>query len=115
MQHAFLYNLYEHDVKFPLATLFGGHKHRDKFNFFSESELGWVPQDSIGKFTYICHFKKVELKEEKKRTFILIARDIFVALAIVIMFAKSLYIHESDSSIFGFTANSCDQMRIRIR
>ena len=34
---AFLYNLYEHNGKFPYATLFEGRKHRDKFNFFSES------------------------------------------------------------------------------
>ena len=27
MQRAFLYNLYEHDVKFPFATLFRGRKH----------------------------------------------------------------------------------------
>ena len=36
----FSLQLYEHDVKFPFARLFGGRKNRDKFNFFSESELG---------------------------------------------------------------------------
>ena len=30
-----LYNLCGHEVKFPLATLFGGRKHRDKFNFLT--------------------------------------------------------------------------------
>ena len=52
----FNYDLYEHDVKFPLATLFGGRKHRSKFNFFSESELGCVPQDSLRKFTVYLPF-----------------------------------------------------------
>ena len=37
VRRAFLYNLYEHNFKFPFATLFEGRKHRDKFNFFSES------------------------------------------------------------------------------
>ena len=62
MQRAFLQNLYEHDIKFPFATLFGGRKHRNKFNFFSESELGCGPQDPVGKFTCICHFKRNERK-----------------------------------------------------
>ena len=55
----------------------------------------------MGKFTYICHFKRVEIKakmlKQKKRAFILITRDIFVALAVVV--AKAPYILESDSSI----------------
>ena len=46
--------------KFPFATLFGGRKHRDKFNFFAKAELECGPQDSVGKFTYICHFKRVD-------------------------------------------------------
>ena len=65
VQHAFLYNLYEHNVKFPFATLFGGRKHRGKFNFFSESELGCGPQDSVGTFPYICQFKRAEIKAKK--------------------------------------------------
>ena len=44
--------------KMPFATMFGGRKHRSKFNFLSESELGYVPQDSVGKFTFICHTKR---------------------------------------------------------
>ena len=42
-----------------------GRKHRDKFNFFSESELGCGPEDSVGKFTYICHFMRVKIKAKK--------------------------------------------------
>ena len=61
----FFLQLYEHDVKFPFARLFGGRKNRDKFNFFSESELGCSHQDYVGKFTYICHFKRVEIKAQK--------------------------------------------------
>ena len=57
----------------------------------------------------MCHFKSVDVnkrekvkwnkkrKEKKMRAFILIARDVFVALAVVV--AKAPYIHESDSSI----------------
>ena len=89
MQRAFLYNLYEHNVKFPFAALFGGRNYRDKFNFFSVSELGYSPQGSVGKFTYICHFKGVKITA--------IARDVFVALAVVV--TKAPYIHESDSSV----------------
>ena len=48
MQRAFLQNLYECDVKFPFATLFGGRKHRNQVNYFSESELECGPQDPVG-------------------------------------------------------------------
>ena len=68
----------------------------------NESEFGCGPQDSIGKFTYICQFKRVDGNKSKKvflkkRTYILIARDIFVALAVVV--DKAPYSHKSDSSI----------------
>ena len=95
--------MYEHDRKVPLATMFGGRKHRNKFNFLSEFELWCGPQDSVGKFNFICHFKRVgvnkrgKVKKKKSAHFILIARDIFVALAVVV--AKVPDIHESDSSI----------------
>ena len=74
--------------------MFGGRRHKNQFNFFYESELGCAPQDSVGKLTYICHFKTVEIngkkffkkrerkKKKKKSAFILIARDVFVALAV---------------------------------
>ena len=62
MQRASLQNLYEHDVKFPFATLFGGHKYRNLFDFFPESELGCGSHDPVGKFTNICHFKRDERK-----------------------------------------------------
>ena len=65
MERAFPQNLYEHDVKFPFATVFGGRKHRNQFNFFSESEIGCGPQDPVLKFTYICHFKRDERKARK--------------------------------------------------
>ena len=43
VQRAFSYNLYEHHrKKFPFVTLFGGRKHKDKFNFFADSNLGAV-------------------------------------------------------------------------
>ena len=63
----FSYNLNELDIKFPFATLFGGRKHRDTFNFFSQSELAiWCgPQDSEGKYTYICHIKRIEINAKK--------------------------------------------------
>ena len=101
-QRAFLYNLYEHDRKFPFTTLFGGRKHRDKFNFLSESELGCGPQDSLGSspiFAILKELKEINTKKlkKKKRAFIFIARDVFVALAVVV--AKAPYIHESDSFI----------------
>ena len=79
----------------------GGRRHKNQFNFFSETDLGCGPQDSVRKFTYICHFKTVGInakklkkkqkknkgnkerkKTERKSTFILIARDVFVALAV---------------------------------
>ena len=65
MQRAFLQNLFEHDIKFPFAMLFGGRKHRNKFNFFSESKLGCGPQDPVEKFSCICHFKRDERKAKK--------------------------------------------------
>ena len=68
----------------------------------NESEFGCGPQDSVGKFTYICQFKRVDGNKRKKvflekRTHILIARDVFLALAFIV--AKAPYSHESDSSI----------------
>ena len=65
IQRASLQNLYEHDVKFPFATLFGGRKHRNLFDFFPESELGCGPHDPVGKFTNICHFKRDKRKARK--------------------------------------------------
>ena len=41
VQRAFLYNLCEHQCKFPFVTLFGERKHRNKFNFLSPN-LGAV-------------------------------------------------------------------------
>ena len=38
-----------------------------------------------------------KLKQKKKRAFILIARDVFLAITVVV--AKAPYIYESDSSI----------------
>ena len=79
----------------------GGRKH----SFFSESELGWSP--SLRKEVHldlprICHFKRVdgnksEKVKKKLRAFIFIARNVFVALTVVV--AKAPYIHESDRSI----------------
>ena len=43
-----------------------GRKHRDKFNFFSESEIGCSPQDSVGRFTFIFHFKRVDGNKREK-------------------------------------------------
>ena len=64
MERAFSQNLYEHDVKFPFATLFGGRKHRNQFNFFSESEIGRGPQDPVLKFTILR-----EMKEKRENLF----------------------------------------------
>ena len=80
-------------------------KHRGKFNFFPESELGCGPQDSIGKFTYICHLERDEinakkLQKEKTRAIILIAKDVFVALSVIV--AEAHCIHEIDSSILVY-------------
>ena len=103
VQRIFLYNLYVHGRKIPFAPLFGGRKHRGKFNFFSESELGCGPQDSVGKrsspvFAILRELTAINAKNFlKNRAFILIARDVFVALAVVV--AKAPYIHESDSAI----------------
>ena len=68
----------------------------------NESEFGCGPQDSVGKFTYICQFKRVDGNKHKKvffkkRTHISIARDVFLALGFIV--AKAPYSHESDSSI----------------
>ena len=38
---------------------------QEQIQFFSESKLGCGPQDPVGKFTYICHFKRVEIKAKK--------------------------------------------------
>ena len=46
--------------------MFGGRKHRNKFNFLSESELGCGPQDSIGNFTFIAILRELtEMNAEK--------------------------------------------------
>ena len=65
VQYAFLYNLqYEqHPKKFPFATLFGGHKHRDKFNFFAESERGCGPQDPVWR---VDRNKREKVKKKTK-------------------------------------------------
>ena len=43
-----------------------------------------LPLDSVGKFTNICQFKEINAKKlKKKRAFILIAKDVFVVLAVV--------------------------------
>ena len=99
VQHAFLYNLYENNHKFPSVTMFRAEEVNTGTN---ESEFGCDPQDSVGKFTYICQFKRVDGNKRKKvflekRTHILIARDVFLALAFIV--AKAPYSHESDSSI----------------
>ena len=102
-------------IFFFFATLFWGRKHRDKFNFFSDSKLGCGPQDSIGKFTYICYFKRVEKTRktwQKKRAIILIAREVCVVLSVVV--AKAPYIHEIDSSILVYP-NSYEKRRKSIR
>ena len=44
--------------------------------------------------------KREKVKKEKTRAFILIARDVFVALSVVV--AKAPYIHEIDSSILVY-------------
>lgn len=53
--------------------------------------MGAVPRTSEGKFAYIYHFtrivgdKREKVKKKKKRAFgILIARDVFVTLAVVV-------------------------------
>ena len=60
--------------------------------------------DSVGKrsspvFPILRELTAINAKKffKKKRAFILIAGDVFVALAVVV--AKAPYIHESDSSI----------------
>ena len=61
-----------------------------QYNFFPESELGCGPHDPVGKFTNICHFKREKRRARKfkkktttnKQRNILIARDVFVALAV---------------------------------
>ena len=65
----------------------------------NESEFGCDPQDCVGKFTYICQFKRVDGNKRKKSSFkkMHIHFDIFIALAVVV--AKAPYSHESDSSI----------------
>ena len=44
-----------------------------------------LPLDSLGKFTNICQFKEINAKKfkKKKRAFILIAKDVFVVLAVI--------------------------------
>ena len=54
-----------------------------------------------------------EKLKKKVRIFILIARDVFVALSIVV--AKAPYIYERRQFHFGFTANSYDQMQKSIK
>ena len=55
----FLYNLYENDHKFLFMPLSGDENIR-KINLFSEFEVECRPQDSVGKFTYICNFERVD-------------------------------------------------------
>ena len=95
--------------------MFGGRKHGGNFNFFSESELGCGPQDSVGKrsspvFAILRELTPINAKKFlKNRAFILIARNVFVALAVGV--AKAPYIHESYSSILVY----CKRKSIRIR
>ena len=65
----------------------------------NESEFGCGPQDSVGKFTYICQFMRVD-GNKRKKVFLKKLHthfDIFIALAFIV--AKAPYSHESDSSI----------------
>ena len=90
-QRALLYNLYEHE--------------EEEEEEEEESELGWSPSLRKEVHLYlprIWHFKRVdgnksEKVKKKLRAFIFIARDVFVALTVVV--AKASYIHESDRSI----------------
>ena len=92
----FLYNLYEHEEE----------EEEDVITISSLSpNLGGL-QASVRKFIYICPgfaiLRKLTAIKAKKlknklRAFIFIARDVFVALTVVV--AKASYIHESDRSI----------------
>ena len=88
MQRAFRYNMYEHVVKFPLATLFWGQT-QGQIQFLPWVRT-WVRSSRLHK----------EVKKEKTRAIILIARDVFVALSVVV--AKAPYIQEIDSSILVY-------------
>ena len=59
--------------KFSFATLFGGRKHRDNFNFFADSELGCGPSPRLRKgsspiFAILreCTKKKPQKSEKNK-------------------------------------------------
>ena len=49
-----------------------------------EQQIGYDSQDSVGKFTHICHFKRADgnkrEKVKKKHAFIFIPRDVFIEL-----------------------------------
>ena len=95
VQHAFLYNLYENNRKFPSVTMFRAEEVNTGTN---ESEFGCDPQDSVGRSSPIFANLR-ELTEINAKKFLKthIHFDIFVALAVVV--AKAPYNHESDSSI----------------
>ena len=104
MQRAFRYNMYEHEVKFPLATLFWGQT-QGQIQFLPWVRT-WVRSPRLHREVHL-HLpfgerwnKREKVKKEKNRAFILIAKDVFVALSVVV--AKAPYIHEIDSSILVY-------------
>ena len=77
VQRAFFYNLYEHHrKKIRFATLFGGRKHRDKFNFFADPNLGAVPKTPQGSSPIFAILRELteinskKLLKKKKKDFV---------------------------------------------
>ena len=90
VQRALFYNLYEHHrKKIRFATLFGGRKHRDKFNFFANPNLGAVPKGSSPIFAILRELTEINSKKKKKKKQQKKQRISFPALAVVV--AKASY------------------------
>ena len=73
----FFYNLYEHHrKKIRFATLFGGRKHRDKFNFFADPNLDAVPKTPQGSSPIFAILRELteinskKLLKKKKKDFV---------------------------------------------
>ena len=113
VQRALFYNLYEHHrKKIRFATLFGGRKHRDKFNFFANPNLGAVPKGSSPIFAILRELTEINSKKKKKKNNNKKNNAFRSRPSLSSLLRHPIWKWRFH---FGFTANSYDQMRKSIR
>ena len=115
MQRAFLQKLYEHDVKFPFPCQVDVNTGTNSISSLSPN-LGAVaktPQGSSPIFAILREMKekreryflkkteKERKKERKKNTYILIAREVFVTLAVQARMIKSGKVSDKLDKLFA--------------